>query len=412
MQHNPCETLIAAGYGVSLGGFSAVDRYLDLPPLPFTCLETDADLSVLGRLFEGLRFPGVDLADGVLDEGDHSWYFRCIETEEDYRMTPEAPAFRLLSLTQDWQTRRFRDPQGVYPLLRRIRDRLRKGERAGAGEPGWTFPEPGAAGYRAIMEGALILARYGPEEYRRIGDVAAALQANESPPASRNRPPGSEAQRRLLTAILVSPQPDRGMELLKAAGFIEEFWPEFSLLDEVGHSKEFHPEGNVWHHTMETFRYRKPPGGRALSYDLRLSLGLLLHDVGKPLSASSRSRPFDGHAELGARAARKFLERLEFPPPLIDDVCYLVKNHMIPAALPRLPLARTAEIMASPLFPTLMELYRCDESSSFKGLDAYYESSAAYQAYLRYRRNPYRSADGKVGGYPLAWSPGTGRHGG
>jgi poly(A) polymerase len=42
-----------------------------------------------------------------------------------------------------------------------------------------------------------------------------------------------------------------------------------------------------------------------------------------------------------------------------------------------------------------MELYRCDESSSFKGLDGYYESSAAYQDYLRHRRSPYRSADGK-----------------
>jgi poly(A) polymerase len=51
--------------------------------------------------------------------------------------------------------------------------------------------------------------------------------------------------------------------------------------------------------------------------------------------------------------------------------------------------------MESPLFSTLMELYRCDESSSFKGMDGYYESSAAYQAYLRHRRNPYRSADGK-----------------
>jgi poly(A) polymerase len=42
-----------------------------------------------------------------------------------------------------------------------------------------------------------------------------------------------------------------------------------------------------------------------------------------------------------------------------------------------------------------MELYRCDESSSFKGLDGYYESSAAYQAYLKHRRNPYRTAEGR-----------------
>jgi poly(A) polymerase len=68
---------------------------------------------------------------------------------------------------------------------------------------------------------------------------------------------------------------------------------------------------------------------------------------------------------------------------------------MLPAALPRLPLIRTREIMESPLFPLLMELYRCDESSSFKGLDGYYESSAAYQAYLKHRRNPYRTPDGR-----------------
>jgi poly(A) polymerase len=371
---------------VILQGFSAVDRYLGLPPLPFTSLETGADLPVLARLFEGLRFPGVDLADGALDEGGRSWYFRCPDPEEGG--TPEAPAFRLLSFSQDWQTRHFRDPRGVYPLLRRIRELLRScgPQGASAGELRWTVPEPGAEGYRAIMEGALILARYGPEEGAAVDGPSVRSSsrvreiAGELRDLDRDTAPGSEAQRRLLTGLLVSPRPDRGMELLKAAGFIETFWPEFSLLDQVGHSKEFHPEGHVWNHTMETFRYRKP---RAGGYDLRLSLGLLLHDLGKPLSASSGGRPFDGHAELGARAARKFLERLEFPLPLIADIFYLVKNHMLPAALPRLPLVRTGEIMASPLFPTLMELYRCDESSSFQGLDAYYKSSAAYREYRK-----------------------------
>jgi poly(A) polymerase len=191
----------------------------------------------------------------------------------------------------------------------------------------------------------------------------------------------------------LSARPDRGLDFLRRCGFLDELWPELARLDEVDHSKEFHPEGNVWKHTLETFRHRKPLAGGA--YDLRLSLGLLLHDSGKPLSESSGSRRFDGHAELGARTAGRFLGRLGFEPALIDDVFYLVRNHMLPAALSRLPLTRTGEIMASPLFPTLMELYRCDEASSFKGLDGYYESSAAYQAYLRYRRNPYRSADGK-----------------
>ncbi|MDR1025476.1 MAG: HD domain-containing protein, partial [Treponema sp.] len=133
-------------------------------------------------------------------------------------------------------------------------------------------------------------------------------------------------------------------------------------------------------------------------YDPCLSLSLLLHDSGKPLSESSGGHRFQAHAELGARVARRFLGRLGFGAELIDKVAWLVKNHMLPAAMPRLPLIRTQEIMEAPLFPTLMELYRCDESSSFKGLDGYYESSAAYRQYLKYRRNPYRSADGKKTG--------------
>ena len=78
-----------------------------------------------------------------------------------------------------------------------------------------------------------------------------------------------------------------GFELLKNCGFIATHWQELAALDEVDHSKEYHPEGNVWKHTMEALRYRKAASG---SFDRRLSLGLLLHDSGKPHSASAGSR--------------------------------------------------------------------------------------------------------------------------
>jgi poly(A) polymerase len=231
------------------------------------------------------------------------------------------------------------------------------------------------------MDAALLLARYG--------------FSAETPVASfeQNLPPGPETQRAFLCCLLLSARPELALELLKKSGFLKEFWPELASLDDVDHSKEFHPEGNVWNHTLETFRYRKAATSGA--FDLRLSLALLLHDAGKPISASFANHRFEGHAELGALAAVRFLERLEFEPSLIQDIFYLVKNHMLPAALKRLPITKTAEIMASTLFPTLMELYRCDESSSFKGLDGYYENSATYQTYLKNVKNPYRSRDGK-----------------
>ncbi|MDR2109805.1 MAG: phosphohydrolase, partial [Spirochaetaceae bacterium] len=115
------EPLVSAGYTLSLCGFSALDRYMGLPPLPFTWVETNAALQVLARLFEGLRFPGVDLADGAVETGGEIWYFRCFDQEESPG-SESCPSYTLLSLTQDLTTRRFRDPRGIYPLLRELRD--------------------------------------------------------------------------------------------------------------------------------------------------------------------------------------------------------------------------------------------------------------------------------------------------
>jgi poly(A) polymerase len=394
--------LVSAAYSVSLRSFSALDSYMRLAPLPFTQVETNAGIPILARLLDGLRFPGPDIADGAVDADGQSWYFHCVDSEDTEK---RRPSYSLLSLTQNVNTKRFQDPQDTYPLLRELRDRRGPAPNQDTpSDPWWTGLYPGADRYQVLMDAALILARYhnSPAAGRSSSPLLAEILRSQAnlPGGPKPKP---EAQRLLLTGLLVSPRPDLALELLKAAGFIRELWPELAILDDVDHSKEYHPEGNVWKHTLETFRYRKTAANNRTAYDLRLSLGLLLHDVGKPLAASFGSRRFDGHAELGARAAEKFLERLEFDPPLINDIYYLVKNHMLPAALPRLPLKRTREILESPLFPTLLELYRCDESSSFKGLDGYYESSAAYQSYLRNRRNPYRSADGKKMGRQSIW---------
>ncbi|GHU65822.1 hypothetical protein FACS189447_05470 [Spirochaetia bacterium] len=373
---SPPNALLGAGFSVILRGFSAIDRYLEKPPLPFIFIETNAGLQGLARVFGELRFPGVELADASVTTDGTDYYFRCLDEEEEPRMSKKQGA--LLSFGLDWGTGRFLDPCGVYPLLREFRGQPFTGAEDGM-EAGVWKKVPSAEN---PAETALILARYDPQ-----GEV----KATEWPTGFSL---GSEEQKILLTGLLLSHKPERGLQFLKDAGIVEKFWPELARLDNVDHSKEFHPEGNVWNHTLETFQHRKPLAGGG--YDLRLSLGLLLHDIGKPLAETSGARRFDGHAELGARAASKFLERLGFDQGFRDDIYYLVKNHMLPAALKRLPLTRTQEIMESPLFPALMELYRCDESSSFKGLDGYYENSAAYQAYLRYRRNPYRSADGRI----------------
>jgi poly(A) polymerase len=383
---SPLKALMKQGLSVYFSGLSAIDSYLGRSGGNATRVLVAADVTDLARLFEDLRYPGVTIADAALNRNGAAYYFHCAAIEE------RRSSFKLLDFYQNCETRYFFDPTGNYPLLRAILGRPLHADTektCGPSTAWWENPAPGTERRQALTDAALILAKYFPlTASREINEIAALLQTlGESPP------PGIEEQRLLLEGLLSAANPAAGFELLKSGGFIAKFWPELAALDDVDHSKEFHPEGNAWKHTMETLRYRKPAAGKICG--LRLSLGLLLHDAGKPAAESTGSRRFDGHAELGERQARRFLERLGFDQEIVNDVCYLVRNHMLPAALPRLPLIRTGGIMASPLFPVLLELYRCDESSSFKGLDGYYESSAAYQSFLKNRRNPYRSADGK-----------------
>jgi poly(A) polymerase len=404
------DILASGNFRTRLYSFSALDNYMGLPSLPFVMAETSGDITGLARLFEDLRYPGADIADASAeDEQGRTWYFRCRDGEEFLHNGSYSP-YQMLSLTQNLEDRRFWDPLGIYSQIRNMRETWEKqkklqrvslvfpaGERGSAvrgGEerekmPWWGAILPGAPYFRILADGALILARYRaaempPPDFTEI--IASVC-------GERDAPPLPEAQRLLLRGLLASPYPGRGFEFLRRAGFVKKFWPSLAALNNVDHSKEFHPEGNVWKHTMEALGHRKC--GPAGAYDMLLSLGILLHDLGKPLAGSAGNRRFDGHAELGAHLARRFLEHLEFGASVTDGVYYLVKNHMLPAALNRLPLMRTGDVMNSPLFPVLLELYRCDEASSFKGLENNYENSAAYRSYLRNIRNPYRSADGK-----------------
>lgn len=386
------ETLLSTGFTVRLHSFSALDRYCGLKGAPYRRLQTDADLAALSREFGDLRFPGPDIADAAIDiddpeQGTRTYLFRCLGDD-----APEAPFFDLLSFSWDAAKKSYIDPGNLYSAVRLLRDGKRPDQENGAWyELRRSSAIRGADRPRAAAEAALILSRYrgslegaaGEERERIPAELVVLL--NRLPERPLLSP---EEQRILLADLMTSDRPYLGLRLLKETGFLESHWPELAAMDEVDHSKEFHPEGNAWDHTLETFRYRKIA-------DLTLSLGLLLHDSGKPLAQASGGRRFDRHAELGESTARSFLGRLGFSAARVDEVAFLVRNHMMPAALPRLPLTRTQAALESPLFPLLLELYRCDESSSFKNQGGFYESCAAYRAYLRNVKNPYRSADGK-----------------
>lgn len=371
--------LAAAGIPAYGSSITALDAYRGLRPAPIRFALAECSLQDLARLFEKLEYPALPYADAALDPGPEdaesgpgTLYLRCAESAK----AAEPAAFAPLDLLATPRRRWFLDPKEVRPTLREPRLAMR--------------PAPAET---QLFEAAVLLARQPYE-----------LEPGAAPPLPRDFPP--RAERDLLTLVLTGPTPDRALELLREIGFVDAYWPELAALSGVGQSKEFHPEGDAWAHTMETFRHRKQPS-------LRLSLALLLHDAGKPAAESAEGRRFDRHAEIGRSVAERFMRRLGFAPSLVDDVAFLVRYHMMPAALPRLPANRLEGVVDDPRFPILLELYKCDELSTFRGPDGYYESCAAYRAYLRNARNPWRDASGKK--LALAWladSPGRPASGG
>jgi poly(A) polymerase len=346
--------LIERGIPVHLGCYTALDRYLRNPPSSVRFLTVEAELAEAARFLPELSFPGSEQADALLVDDGATVYLRFVERLAAARRHPVSVLNLYYNLSRD----RYLDPFDVY-------DELKK-------------KDPLIAGRLSAPDAAVLASRY---EY----DLPAGGPAVQPWQADGSLKPFE--QRDLLSLVLTGRDPARGLSLLMDSGFIKAEWPElFGLLD-VSHSKEYHPEGDAWDHTLETFRYRKNP-------DLGISLALLLHDAGKAEAGTSHGRRFDQHAEIGTRIAGNFLQRLEFPEALRADTLFLVRNHMLPGLLEQLPVYRTERVMSSELFPRLLEVYRCDLSSTFRGPDGYYEACKIYQAFLRHRKNPYRKNNG------------------
>ena len=123
----------------------------------------------------------------------------------------------------------------------------------------------------------------------------------------------AERVREELTKILTEGKARRGFELLDECGLLEHVLPEIKRMQGVEQPPQFHPEGDVWTHTMLMIETLEAGTSATLAW------GMLLHDVGKPATftapdpakAGDRIR-FNGHVDVGVAVARSLLNRLRF----------------------------------------------------------------------------------------------------
>ena len=359
----PIEVLQDSGYKVYHSNTSALDRYFRIPPGPSLYLFTDCSLISLAGIFEDLEYPGLVYEEALVRRDRKRYLFHCYDDEVAALPRP----FTVQELLYDPEREAFLDALEVYPDLRKTQ----------------LVRQRGGSSLLYLTEAAVLISRY---HYQVDPD-----SFSPEPPFAE---PDTVFQRELLLAVLTGANPDKGLSLLYSSGFVETFWPELQKMSGVPHHKDYHPEGNGWEHTLETFKYRK-------GLDPVLSLALLLHDIGKPVAVSTPERAFDGHAELGAEVAARFLSRLGFDLSWIRDVTFLIRYHMMPAALKQLPIYRCERIMDSALFPQLLELYRADLSASYWSPESYYQACQVYRNYRKHKANPYRYKDGRKHSRPM-----------
>jgi len=180
----------------------------------------------------------------------------------------------------------------------------------------------------------------------------------------------AERVRDELTRILTEGGARRGFELLEECGLLEQVLPEVARMRGVEQPPEFHPEGDVWKHTLLLLGML-PAGASAT-----LAWGALLHDVGKPPTFAPPSGPggrirFDGHVEVGTSMAKEIARRLRFSGEETDQVAMLVAQHLRFIDVFEMRTATLKRFVRQPHFEEHMALHRMDCLASHGKLDAY-----------------------------------------
>ena len=270
------------------------------------------------------------------------------------------------------------------------RDDLSAGIIRAIGNPELRFTEDKLRTLRAVR----FASRF---EYKIDAETFAAIRrlATQIDQVSRER------VRDELSRMLTEGHARRAFELLDESGLLHEVLPEIAAMKGVEQPPEFHPEGDVFVHTLMLLENLPHP------CPVTLAWGALLHDVGKPPTfrrATDRIR-FDEHAKVGTKMAEAICQRLRFSNDETKQILLLVENHMRFGDVERMNPSTFKRFIRLPQFDEHLELHRLDCQASHRSLRLY-EFTRKKRAELppsEIRPEPLVSGDDLIAG---GYSPG------
>lgn len=352
-------TLQARGYQAYLVGGCVRDLLLGSEPKDYD-IATSATPEQILAIFPGSLLVGVHFGVVIVDQHLEVATFRSDHAYEDGRR-PSRVQFES-DPSQDVLRRDFTiNALLLNPETNQILDFVDGRADLDArliraiGEPAARFQEDHLRLLRAVRFAARLGFTIEPVTLAAIQELAP-LVARVS----------AERVRDEISRILTSGAARRGFELLDSTGLLPHILPEISALKGVEQPPEYHPEGDVWTHTLIMLK------GLPVGIPLTLALGVLLHDVGKPATFRIAERiRFDGHVEAGMEIARVLLNRMRYSKDEIAQVEALIENHMRFKDLPNMRESKMKRFLRMPDFDQHLELHRLDCSSSSGHLENY-----------------------------------------
>lgn len=355
------QALKRSGFQAFLVGGCVRDLLLGRPPKDFD-VATDATPDRILGLFPdsnlvGAQFGVVRVRDANAEvevatfrsDGDYADARRPrnVKYETDPREDAIRRDFTINALFLDTETDEILDFVGG-------RADLRAGVVRAIGEPAQRFREDHLRLLRAIRFAAGLNFRIEPMTWAAIRALSGAVQTV-----------AMERVRDELTRILTEGGAREGFELLDASGLLQEILPEVAAMKGVEQPPQFHPEGDVWRHTLLLLEKLDQPTPT-------LAWGALLHDVGKPptFRVADRIR-FDGHVEVGVEMAGRILSRLRFSREDSEQILRLIANHMKFKDAAAMRESTLKRFVRQPAFDEHLELHRLDCLSSNGQLESY-----------------------------------------
>jgi poly(A) polymerase len=361
-----CRTLRGAGHQAYLVGGCVRDILLGREPADYD-VATDATPDRVQALFPqslavGAQFGVVIVTDGAeqvevatfrsdigYSDGRHPDH---VVFSSSAREDVQRRDFTINALLLDPETNEVQDYVGG-------RDDLRAGIIRAIGKPAERFHEDKLRMIRAVRFAARF--RYAIEAATFSAIMKLAPDISQV---------SAERIRDELTKILAEGAARRGFELLDETRLLPEILPEVAQMKGVEQPPQFHPEGDVWIHTLMMIEQLKKECAATLAW------GVLLHDVGKPPTFTPPSGPnsrirFDQHVEVGTRMAEAICRRLRFSNDDMEQIAALVANHLRFKDVGQMRLSTLKRFVRLNRFEEHLELHRLDCLSSHRNLDAY-----------------------------------------